>query len=276
MSAVRKFGEKAVQTGCHSIIKDAEQYASELQLTETLQHPNPRVTTEEGDEIGGKKLKDTLAKAQQKAYCGTLGEEKWQGKLTKNRWEDSALDNGGCFAWMNNWRSVPTNTIATIQELNQQMLPTKLYHQRKTAKGSGTSNVMCRKCAKSPESVPHVLAACGTLAQTEYLFEMLKDLELISEAPPRHSKIQPKPLYENGSAQALWDVPVYADSIKVRAKRIDASIVDKEQKRALAIEMSCPWLDNRGVKEKEKTQKYGPLMWELRERKPGYQVKVKW
>ena len=37
--------------------------------------------------------------------------------------------------------------------------------------------------------------------------------------------------------------------------------------------MSCPWLDNRDVKEMEKTQKYGPLMWELRERIPGYQVK---
>ena len=37
--------------------------------------------------------------------------------------------------------------------------------------------------------------------------------------------------------------------------------------------MSCPWLDNREVKEMEKTQKYGPLMWELGERNPGYQVK---
>ena len=41
--------------------------------------------------------------------------------------------------------------------------------------------------------------------------------------------------------------------------------------------MSCPWLDNHEVKEMEKTQKYGPLMWELRERErernPAYQVK---
>ena len=59
---------------------------------------------------------------------------------------------------------------------------------------------------------------------------------------------------------------------EVRANRIDASIVEKEQKRVLAIDMSCPWLDNRKVKEMEKTQKYGPLMWELRERNPGYQV----
>ena len=85
---------------------------------------------------------------------------------------------------------------------------------------------------------------------------MLKDLELISEVPPWYSKSQSKPSYENGSAQALWDVSIYADSIEVRANIIDARIVDKEQKRVLAIEMSCPWVDNREVKEMEKTQKY--------------------
>ena len=37
--------------------------------------------------------------------------------------------------------------------------------------------------------------------------------------------------------------------------------------------MSGPWLDNREGKEMDKTQKYGPLMLEIRERNPGYQVK---
>ena len=45
MSAVGKFVEKAVQTGCHLIIKDAEKYASELHYTLTLNQPNPRATT---------------------------------------------------------------------------------------------------------------------------------------------------------------------------------------------------------------------------------------
>ena len=76
MSAVKKFEEKALQIGCHSIIKDAEKYATELHLTLTFQHLYPRATSEDSDEIGGKKLKTILAKAQQKAYCGTLGEEK--------------------------------------------------------------------------------------------------------------------------------------------------------------------------------------------------------
>ena len=119
--------------------------------------------------------------------------------------------------------------------------------------------------------MPYVSVGCGTLAQTKYLARhntplkilfigMLKDLELISEAPPWYSKIQPKPSYENGSVQASWDVPVYADSTEVRANKIiDARIIDKEQKRVLSIEMSCPWLDNREGKEIKKTQKYGLL-----------------
>ena len=49
------------------------------------------------------------------------------------------------------------------------MFPTKLYHQRQTGKGSGTSHVMCRMCGKLPENVSHVLAGCGTLSQTKYL-----------------------------------------------------------------------------------------------------------
>ena len=50
---------------------------------------------------------------------------------------------------------------------------------------------------------------------------MLKDLELISEVPPWYSKSQSKHSYENVSAQALWDVSIYADSIEVRANRIN-------------------------------------------------------
>ena len=64
---------------------------------------------------------------------------------------------------------IPTHGVAAMQELYQQMLPTKLYHQRKTGVGSGTLNVMCRMCGRLPENVPHVLAGCGTFAQTKYL-----------------------------------------------------------------------------------------------------------
>ena len=123
---------------------------------------------------------------------------------------------------MNSWRSVPNHTVAALQELYQQMLPTKLYPQRKTSKGNGTSNDMFRLCGKSPESRPHVLAGCGRLAQTKFLarhittlkilfFEIVKDLEHFLKVPPWYLKTQPITSYENGSAQALWDVPDWGE-----------------------------------------------------------------
>ena len=36
--------------------------------------------------------------------------------------------------------------------------------------------------------------------------------------------------------------------------------------------MSCPWIDNRKKKEVEKTLKYAPLRWELKQQFPTYIV----
>ena len=109
----------------------------------------------------------------------------------------------------------------------------------------------CRLCGKATESVSHILAGCSALAQTKYLarhnaalkilyFEMLRDRELVQTVPPWYSPAMTKPLYENDNATALWDVPLYAENINVRANRIDARIVDKNAKKVIAIEMSCP------------------------------------
>ena len=91
--------------------------------------------------------------------------------------------------------------------------------------------------------------------------------------PPWYSPVQPKPMYENERAKAFWDVAVYAKNTEVRANRIDARVIDKQRKRVLAVEMSCPWIDNRTGKDKEKTTKYAALQWELKQQYPGYKVK---
>ena len=79
-------------------------------------------------------------------------------------------------------------------------------------------------------------------------------------------------MYESEKAKAFWDVPVYPERVMVKANRIDARI-EKERKRVAVIEMSCPWMDNRAIKDAEKTAKYGPLRWELKQKYPGYEVK---
>ena len=37
--------------------------------------------------------------------------------------------------------------------------------------------------------------------------------------------------------------------------------------------MSYPWIERRAKKDEEKTLKYGPMMWELKQRYNGYRVK---
>ena len=43
-------------------------------------------------------------------------------------------------------------------------------------------------------------------------------------------------------------------------------------KEVCTIQMSCPWIESRAKKDEEKTLKYGPMMWELKQRYNGYRV----
>ena len=40
-----------------------------------------------------------------------------------------------------------------------------------------------------------------------------------------------------------------------------------------AVQMTCPWIDNRSRKEEEKTLKHGTLKWELNQQFSGYKIK---
>ena len=62
-------------------------------------------------------------------------------------------------------------------------------------------------------------------------FEILKDLGLISEVPPWYSKTQPNRRMRMGVRKHYEMYRFTADSIEVRTNRIDARIVEKEQKR---------------------------------------------
>ena len=59
---------------------------------------------------------------------------------------------------------------------------------------------------------------------------------------------------------------MYANHQEVRANRVDARFVNHVSK------ISCPWISNREKKSEEKTMKYGPLRWELKEQFKGYDV----
>ena len=168
-----------------------------------------------------------------------------------------------CFAWLSDWKTAPIKTVAGLQELYQPLLPTKLYASRKT-KTQTDGDKKCRLCRKAQESVAHVLSGCSALAQTLYLtrhnaalkiifLEMLKGYQLADAIPLWYSSVPPTPVYQGDKVTTYSDVPVLAEHLQVRANRVDARFVDRENKEMILIEMSCPWMDNSKQEEEEKT-----------------------
>ena len=84
----------------------------------------------------------------------------------------------------------------------------------------------------------------------------MRDEGLIDEIQPWYTPDKPKPVYESENVKAYWDVPMYANQQEVRCY---ARTVNHKCKRVVTLEMSCPWVNNRKRKDKEKTLKYGPL-----------------
>ena len=121
--------------------------------------------------------------------------------------DDEIVKLEDCFAWLSSWKHAPTHAIAGVQKLYQQLLPTKVYYNRKTK--SQVTDEKCRLCGDSLENVQHFLSGCSALAQTKYLqrhnnafkilfFEVLRSSDLITKVEPWVSQVTPEPLYDSG------------------------------------------------------------------------------
>ena len=81
-----------------------------------INFPNP-VAVADGKQVEARKVKQAIYKARQQGIQSTVSEERWQGKLIKNRWDDGEVKLNSL------WKNAPTHTIAGVQELYQQLLP---------------------------------------------------------------------------------------------------------------------------------------------------------
>ena len=182
--------------------------------------------------------------------------------------------------WLKEWKRASSHTIARMMELYEQLTPTNLYTSHKT-RTTQIDDVTCRLCGKAAVGLPHVLAACSALAQNlsrhnaahkTLFFEMLKVMKLANTFPPWYSPKVPEPHYESVEAQAFWDVPVYSEYNDMKANRAEDRFVDRKSKKVMAVEMNCPWINNREKKDEEKTLNYDSLRWELKQQFLGCRV----
>lgn len=107
------------------------------------------------------------------------------------------------------------------------------------------------------------------LAQNKYLarhnnalkvlcFELLRELQLVESVTAWYTQIKPKPEYVSEDVQALRDIPTYGENHELQANRIGAKTVNHKSNKAVVLEMSCPWIENREKKE-EKSYKNDTL-----------------
>ena len=95
-------------------------------------------------------IKQLLRLKYEEQLLKTVRDEARQGKLYTAGWNDDNTSTKNCFSWLSEWTSCPTYVVAGINEIYQQLVPTKLYQVTKI-KLSQSNNVPCRMCNKAPE-----------------------------------------------------------------------------------------------------------------------------
>ena len=98
MRAVQQFEERAVEKGHTSLMKEALKFAEELGLSLSLEYPQPSCwsVSDSEREIQGPKVKEHLKKADMEKLKERIKEKKRHGRW----WQDSELNQSGCFAWL--------------------------------------------------------------------------------------------------------------------------------------------------------------------------------
>ena len=255
---VRGFEKQAARMGRRSIFKEAAKCAEELGLELDLEHVAK-------DQVRGAEVSswETRVWGQKPMMARVFSDHQARG------WE---FECGWVFLVAHRVEKLSITHNCWAHWATQAAFTTRVYMSQKTHT-SAEGEVVCRLCGKDPESV----------AQNKYLSRHDAALKVLFWVVVRWGTYrwdaalvhtgQAKPVYESENIKAYRDFPVYAEQQEVKCNRVDARNVDHECKRVVTLEMSCPRINNQQRKHDEKTLKYSPLQWELRQQFPGYEVK---
>ncbi|KAF7649100.1 hypothetical protein LDENG_00146690 [Lucifuga dentata] len=143
---------------------------------------------------------------------------------------------------------------AQEQALSTRSIEAGVYHSRQ--------DPWCRLCKDAPETVQHIVALCKMLAGTAYTERHNQVAGIVYrnicakyrlEVPKSKWETPPK-VVENGRDKVLWDFKFQTDK-QLLDNQPDMMVVDKEQKRAVVINVAVPADSNIRKKEHEKIEK---------------------
>ena len=80
-------------------------------------------------------------------------------------------------------------------------------------------------------------------------------------------------VFETERAKLVWDFEFHLRKTTT-SRRPDLILETREDRKILICDMACPQRQNMDMKRMEKLTKYRQLAFEMRERRPGYVIKV--
>ena len=191
--------------------------------------------------------------------------------------EESDADMKGSMAWLKKC-FIDAHTESYICAAQELAIFTR-YHEKHILKNG--SDDRCRICKKDPETIFHLLGACDVLAKREYFtrhndicrYLHYKILEYYKmEVGKNWFMHNPPDVVIDKDVEIIYD-QVIMTTRPIGANRPDIIIKDRNQKKAIIIDVACPVDTNVGKKETEKISKYGGLRVEL-ERMWGINAEV--
>ncbi|XP_078791071.1 uncharacterized protein LOC111949134 [Oryzias latipes] len=151
---------------------------------------------------------------------------------------------------------------AQEQALSTRAIEAQIYHTRQDPR--------CRLCKEVPETIQHITAGCKMLAGKAYMERHNQVAGIIYMNMCAKYGHEIPLVVENERAKILWDFQIQTDRMGT-ANQPDIVEVDKEQRKAIVVDVAVPSDGNIRKKEHEKLEKYQGLREELEK---AWKVKV--
>ena len=202
-----------------------------------------------------------------------LKAKKLQGKSFSSLDIDSHI-------WLN--CNIDPSKVGAIIELQERMIETRYW---KKVRGLEVVTDRCRLCDKFRETVDHLLSGCEKLAGTDYMKRHNNALMVLAVEWAKITKLVPDDtkwymtswgmgkVLENKDYKLLWDFE-FKTRKTTTSRRPDLILEDNREKSIYIIDMSCPMEENIDEKRVEKLTKYRQIAFEIREKRPGYKVRI--
>ena len=249
----------------HSVVKESRKFMFQLNMTQEEIDTNMKPTKAAKDIK--KKAKNASLEDMKKGWR----EEPLRGKYPLRT--DHA-DVETTHQWLSS-SSLKGETEGFILAAQDQSRSTRVYQTRILKNGADPN---CRLCTEKEETVDHIISACPTIVNIEYLQRHVRVAKFIHWTLCKNFNLpHTEKWYEHTSQPVLqstevtisWDFTIHTDR-KIDANRPDIIIKDQGEKTCIMLDVAVPADKNISLKEFQKLSKYKDLeievtkMWKLK------------